>query len=842
MPTQPRSISPSGRAVPRAGGEPVPQSRPGWSDGEESGGYYSPSRASSRSARSRSRGRQPSRRRSPEHDRSSRPFGERSPLPPQRPPWANGSSTGRSSGRKGRSGGKSKRRRRDFGRDFQPGFKDNCYRPGGDDDSEEDDDRRASRRRRESRDRSFRRNEKRPRYDDEHNPRRRSPSVTWSRRGDRRERSRSLEYRSSRHRYETSPGPSTRGREINRRDRRDTSPSLRRRDRNSRQPRRPSRSRTPSGDRHRRHRRSRRSLSRSPRRSVSRCDRTPAARSRSPRRYRRDISPSPRRSSGRHILERYKEYTSTTRGRRARSGGRGPSSSSTVRKVSSSVRKVGTSRTREPSIGRGRDRVNSADESDTMALERDGAASGEETRPVTWPATANPSPGYRVPSGYTPGARTLSRAPISGIEAYRKVAQVGEGTYGKVYKAVHQTTGSVVALKRFRMESEKEGFPITAMREIKLLRALSHPNILKLHGTLTAADGSIYMIFEYMDFDLAGMLAHPQWCPDAAQLKGLCHQMLSGLAYLHGQGVLHRDIKGSNLLLNRQGQLKFADFGLARHFDHARMHDYTNRVITLWYRPPELLLGATLYGPPADVWGLGCLMLELFTRKAAFTGTDEISQLESIYRIMGTPTAEPAVAAPTTLTPSPVSPGYGKRETASTTSATPALSNAADGMLPTPSEDTSSPRALALTQSLPAVQEDFTQTYWPELPRYPWYALLNGRNAAHPRQFRATFAQANPFLTSAALDLIESLLIYSPNRRVTAAAALQHPYFTTESPPPARPEDIPTVDGDWHEYEYKAKRKSQRQAAAVRDVPPPGALAAATEAGRRVVKLDTPLP
>jgi serine/threonine protein kinase len=113
------------------------------------------------------------------------------------------------------------------------------------------------------------------------------------------------------------------------------------------------------------------------------------------------------------------------------------------------------------------------------------------------------------------------------------------------------------------------------------------------------------MVFEYMDHDLTGILSQPQYIFDASHLKSFSHQILSGLAYLHDRAVLHRDMKGSNILVNAQGELKLADFGLARFYNKRRVADYTNRVITLWYRPPELLLGATEYGPEVDTWSAG---------------------------------------------------------------------------------------------------------------------------------------------------------------------------------------------------------------------------------------------
>jgi CTD kinase subunit alpha len=149
------------------------------------------------------------------------------------------------------------------------------------------------------------------------------------------------------------------------------------------------------------------------------------------------------------------------------------------------------------------------------------------------------------------------------------------------------------------------------------------------------------MVFEYMDHDLAGILTHPTFTFSSSHIKDLLYQMLEGLHYLHHRGILHRDIKGSNILLNSAGNLKLADFGLARHYHKRRDNlDYTNRVITLWYRPPELLLGATAYGPAVDIWSIGCIMLEMVTKKPLFPGTDEIDQLTRIWEIMGSPTRE----------------------------------------------------------------------------------------------------------------------------------------------------------------------------------------------------------
>ncbi|ODQ81001.1 hypothetical protein BABINDRAFT_170710 [Babjeviella inositovora NRRL Y-12698] len=195
-------------------------------------------------------------------------------------------------------------------------------------------------------------------------------------------------------------------------------------------------------------------------------------------------------------------------------------------------------------------------------------------------------------------------------------------------------------MKRLRLESEKEGFPITAIREIRLLQSFHHPNVVGLLEMMV--EGSrVYMNFDYMDHDLSGVLNHPNLSISDAHRKFLFKQLMEGLAYLHSKRVIHRDIKASNILLDSIGRLKIADFGLARTMKFVKpgeSPDYTNRVITLWYRPPELLLGSTDYGREVDIWGVGCLLVELFNKKAIFPGEDEISQVHRIFDVMGSPT------------------------------------------------------------------------------------------------------------------------------------------------------------------------------------------------------------
>ncbi|KAH8591164.1 hypothetical protein B0O99DRAFT_520110 [Bisporella sp. PMI_857] len=223
---------------------------------------------------------------------------------------------------------------------------------------------------------------------------------------------------------------------------------------------------------------------------------------------------------------------------------------------------------------------------------------------------------------------------------YRKTGNesvVGSGTYGKVYKAVHVYTKKLVALKKIRMEGERDGFPVTAVREIKLLQSLKHANVVHLEEVMVEKN-DCFMVFEYLSHDLTGLLNHPTFKLDAGHKKHLAKQLFEGLDYLHRRGVLHRDIKAANILVSSDGQLKLADFGLARFYAKRRQLDYTNRVITIWYRSPELLLGETQYGPAVDIWSAACVLVEIFTRHAIFPGDGgEISQLDKIYAILGTP-------------------------------------------------------------------------------------------------------------------------------------------------------------------------------------------------------------
>lgn len=219
--------------------------------------------------------------------------------------------------------------------------------------------------------------------------------------------------------------------------------------------------------------------------------------------------------------------------------------------------------------------------------------------------------------------------------------QIGQGTYSCVFKARDLTNKKTVALKRVRfdnMDSESVKF---MAREILVLRRLNHPNVIKLEGLITSrTSSSLYLVFEYMEHDLTGLVSLPGIRFTEPQVKCYMKQLLSGLDHCHSHGVLHRDIKGSNLLIDNNGILKIADFGLASVFDCNQSVPLTTRVVTLWYRPPELLLGATHYGVSVDLWSAGCILGELYAGKPIMPGRTEVEQLHRIFKLCGSPSED----------------------------------------------------------------------------------------------------------------------------------------------------------------------------------------------------------
>ncbi|XP_060193140.1 probable serine/threonine-protein kinase At1g54610 [Lycium barbarum] len=226
-------------------------------------------------------------------------------------------------------------------------------------------------------------------------------------------------------------------------------------------------------------------------------------------------------------------------------------------------------------------------------------------------------------------------------DSYDKIDKVGSGTYSNVYKARDRDTGKIVALKKVRFDtSEPESIKFMA-REIRILQKLDHPNIIKLEGLATSRmQYSLYIVFEYMQSDLTSIISRADMRLNEAQIKCYMQQLLLGLQHCHERGILHRDIKGSNLLIDKDGMLKIADFGLANFFNTGKKRPLTSRVVTLWYRAPELLLGATDYGIGIDLWSAGCLMAEMLAGRPILPGRTEVEQLHKIFKLCGTPSED----------------------------------------------------------------------------------------------------------------------------------------------------------------------------------------------------------
>ncbi|XP_064233275.1 cyclin-dependent kinase 2 isoform X3 [Aotus nancymaae] len=320
------------------------------------------------------------------------------------------------------------------------------------------------------------------------------------------------------------------------------------------------------------------------------------------------------------------------------------------------------------------------------------------------------------------------------MENFQKVEKIGEGTYGVVYKARNKLTGEVVALKKIRLDTETEGVPSTAIREISLLKELNHPNIVKLLDVIHT-ENKLYLVFEFLHQDLKkfmdasaltgiplplikGWILHSQSYYQSInkhlfnaqhiekECKSYLFQLLQGLAFCHSHRVLHRDLKPQNLLINTEGSIKLADFGLARAFG-VPVRTYTHEVVTLWYRAPEILLGCKYYSTAVDIWSLGCIFAEMVTRRALFPGDSEIDQLFRIFRTLGTP----------------------------------------------------------------------DEVVWPGVTSMPDY------KPSFPKWARQDFSKVVPPLDEDGRSLLSQMLHYDPNKRISAKAALAHPFFQDVTKP-----------------------------------------------------------
>lgn len=228
------------------------------------------------------------------------------------------------------------------------------------------------------------------------------------------------------------------------------------------------------------------------------------------------------------------------------------------------------------------------------------------------------------------------------LRNYQRLEKIGEGTYGVVYKALDtQNNNRIVALKKIRLESEDEGVPSTAIREISLLKELNDRNIVRLYDIVHSESHRLYLVFEYLDLDLKKYMEN---IPEheglgADMVKKFMMQLVKGVCYCHAHRILHRDLKPQNLLIDKEGNLKLGDFGLARAYG-VPLRAYTHEIVTLWYRCPEVLLGGKQYSTGVDMWSVGTIFAEMVARKPLFPGDSEIDEIFRIFRILGTPNEE----------------------------------------------------------------------------------------------------------------------------------------------------------------------------------------------------------
>uniref|UniRef100_A0A8C9U5M4 Cyclin-dependent kinase 15 n=1 Tax=Scleropages formosus TaxID=113540 RepID=A0A8C9U5M4_SCLFO len=222
--------------------------------------------------------------------------------------------------------------------------------------------------------------------------------------------------------------------------------------------------------------------------------------------------------------------------------------------------------------------------------------------------------------------------------SYLNLEKLGEGTYATVYKGISRINGHLVALKVIRMKTE-EGVPFTAIREASLLKGLKHANIVLLHDIIHTRE-SLTFVFEYVQTDLAQYMTQHPGGLHSYNVRIFMFQLLRGLSYIHRRRILHRDLKPQNLLISYLGELKLADFGLARS-KSIPSQTYSSEVVTLWYRPPDVLLGSTDYSTALDIWGAGCIFIEMLQGTPAFPGVTHVfEQLQKIWAVLGVPTEE----------------------------------------------------------------------------------------------------------------------------------------------------------------------------------------------------------
>lgn len=391
---------------------------------------------------------------------------------------------------------------------------------------------------------------------------------------------------------------------------------------------------------------------------------------------------------------------------------------------------------------------------------------------------------------------------VGSLGRFTGLDQVGEGTYGYVYKARDQSTGETVALKRsafvrlnqimatyyhfpfyfIRLIFHKEitGFPLNAVRELKFLKCLQHKNIVQLkdvvsskgyeqiekdiktdtnrgeekrsdqekgsngnNKTVLSLCGNLYLVFEFVEHDLGGLL-DSKYKFNIREVKCIAKQLFEVLEFLSERKVLHRDIKSSNILITNRHQIKLADFGLARSIQSADGRelrvDLTNNVVTMWYKPPELILGAVRYAHSVDVWSVGCVLAELELGRPLFPGRTDAEQIDLICRTLGTPSDE----------------------------------------------------------------------IWSGLSKMPNYDSLLQHAPTYNSNLRSSVSGK---LSDSITDLLERILVYDPVRRPSAKILLTNKYFNTQPLAPLDPADLEPLHiapgVSYHEYRTKQQKRQR---------------------------------
>ncbi|KAK2796266.1 hypothetical protein FQN51_009477 [Onygenales sp. PD_10] len=228
--------------------------------------------------------------------------------------------------------------------------------------------------------------------------------------------------------------------------------------------------------------------------------------------------------------------------------------------------------------------------------------------------------------------------PCRHVDNFERLNHIEEGSYGLVSRAKESATGEIVALKKLKMENSHDGFPITGLREIQTLLESRHTNIVRLREVVMGDSmDDVYLVMDFLEHDLKTLLDDMREPFLPSETKTLLLQIISATEFLHSHWIMHRDLKTSNLLMNNRGEIKLADFGMARYYGDPPPK-LTRLVVTLWYRAPELLLGAEKYGPEIDMWSIGCIFGELLTKEPLLQGKNEVEQLSKIFALTGPPT------------------------------------------------------------------------------------------------------------------------------------------------------------------------------------------------------------